>query len=143
MKRIKILLKVLLLLSIVSFFSHLYVSVFAQEFCSWNRGIVFGFADFLNPYVLSSLLIIFLFFTIYILWQQYGKYWEIFVVLMISSLANVLDRLMHGAVCDYIDIKVFFNFPILNLNDIFISIALIIILLLVLYDSALSKERGN
>jgi len=103
-------------------------------------GVIFGIADFLNSYFLSFFLLFFLLFAIYILWRPYSKYWEILVVLGISSFTNILDRFVHGGVCDYIDIKIFFNFPIFNLNDIFISTALIIILLIILYDTAFSKE---
>ena len=143
MDKIKILLKPLLFLSIVSFFSHLYISFFANEICFWNRGIIFGLMDFVNPYLLSFFLLLFLVFAIYILWKPYPRYWEVFVVLGISSFGNISDRLVHGGVCDYIDIKIFFNFPIFNLNDIFISTALIIILLIVLYDATFSKQGGE
>lgn len=141
MEKIKILLKPLLFLSVVSFFSHLYISFFAGEVCFWNRGIIFGLVDFLNPYLLSFFLLLFLAFAIYILYKPYSKYWELFVILGLSSFGNIFDRFFHGGVCDYIDIKIFFDFPIFNLNDIFISTALIIILLIVLYD-ALSSEKG-
>ncbi len=143
MGKIKIFLKFLLFFSILSSLLHLYVSFFAQEFCFWNKGIIFGIADFLDPYLLSLFLTLFLIFAIYALWKPYPKYWEVFAVLGISSFTNILDRLVHGGVCDYIDIKIFLNFPIFNLNDIFISTALIIILLMILYDTAFGKGGGE
>ncbi len=143
MEKIRILLTPLLFLSVISFFLHLYISFFAKEFCFWNRGIIFGLMDFLNPYLLSFFLFSFLIFVICILWKPYLKYWEVFVVLGISSFGNILDRLVHGGVCDYIDIKIFFDFPIFNLNDIFISTALIIILFIVLHDAVFGKQTGE
>lgn len=140
MGKVKVFFKIFLFSSILSSFLHLYISFFLQEHCFWNTGIIFGIADFLNSYFLSFFLLFFLLFAIYILWRPYSRYWEILVVLGISSFTNILDRFVHGGVCDYIDIKIFFNFPIFNLNDIFISTALIIILLIILYDTAFSKE---
>lgn len=139
----KIILKTFLFFSIASFFLHLYISNFSQDLCFWNTGIIFGLANFLNPFLLSAILISFLLFAIYILWQPCIKYWEVLVVLGISSFSNILDRLLHAGVCDYIDIKIFFDFPIFNLNDIFISISLTIILLIVIYDSTQSTKTGR
>lgn len=143
MLKIKIFLKTLLLLAIVSSFLHFRISSFSPEICFWNTGIIFGLFDFLDQNLLSLILISFLSFMLFIFLKQYSEYWEIFVVLAISSLSNVLDRILHGGVCDYIDINIFFNFPIFNLNDIFISIALIIILVIVFYDSIYNKGERS
>lgn len=140
MKRIKIFLKILLILSVISSLFHLYISFFQNEVCFWNSGVIFGIADFLNPYLLAAFLLVFLSFAIYVLLKQYPKYWEVMFVLGISSLANILDRFAHGAVCDYIGI---FNLPVFNLNDVFITASLLIIFLLGIYDSTHSKERGR
>ncbi len=138
MKRIKIFLKILLFLSVVSFFSHVYISFLQTDVCFWNSGVIFGIGDFLNPYILSSFLLLFLSFALYMLFKQYPKYWEVFCILAISSIANLLDRFVHGAVCDYIQV---FNFPIFNLNDIFITTALLIILTLGIYDSIYGEKK--
>ncbi len=143
MEKVKLLLKILLPLSIISSLFHLYISFFLNDLCFWNKGIIFGLADFLNPYTLSSFLFVFLLLVITVFWKMFSIYREVFYILAIPSLTNILDRLMHGGVCDYINIKVFFNFPIFNLNDIFISIALIIILFVVLYDSTYSEKGGS
>lgn len=140
MKRIKNFLKVLLFLSLVAFFVHFYLSFFLTELCSWNRGIIFGLVDFLTPFLLSMILFFFLTFVVFVLWQSYKYYWELLAVLFFSSLGNIIDRVIFGEVCDYIHIKFFFNFPVFNLNDIFISIALILILFIIFYETIYCKK---
>ncbi len=138
MKKIKISLKLLLFLSLMSFLTHLYISFFQTDICFWNAGVIFGLGDFLNPYVLSSFLLLFLSFALYMLLKQYPKYWEVLCILALSSFANILDRFLHGAVCDYLQV---FNFPVFNLNDIFIIMSLLIILTLGIYDSTHSEKN--
>lgn len=141
MKRIKNFLKVLLFFSLVSFFVHFYISFFSSELCSWNTGVVFGLVDFLDPFLLSAVLFFFLAFVIFTLWKSYKYYWELLAILALSSLGNIIDRVIFGGVCDYIHVKIFLNFPVFNLNDIFISIALFLILFIIFYETICCKKK--
>jgi lipoprotein signal peptidase len=139
MRRNNKLLKLFLLFSFLSLFIHLYISFFSSESCTWNSGVAFGLMGFLSQRILSVIVLFFLVFVIYIFTRYYKKYYEILLVLLISSLGNVLDRIFHGGVCDYINLKFLGNFPVFNLNDIFILVSLSLIFFIIFYDSANCK----
>jgi len=141
MNSIKKLSKVLLLLSLVSLIAHLYISFFSTSSCSWNTGVMLGSIDSLRPIVLIFLMLVALIVTSYLFRNSHPQFWEILLVLIISSLGNIVDRAFHGAVCDYIDVGIIFQFPIFNLNDIFISLSLAFILFIVFHESLYSKKR--
>ena len=81
---------------------------------------------------------------IFILWK-YGEdmflknnYVYIFLSLLITgALGNILDRLMHGFVIDFIKLSVF---PIFNVADIMISIAGIVF---ILYYKKIFKKQSS
>ena len=143
MGRIKTFSKFLLFFSILSLFLHLYISLFANEYCFWNEGIILGLGDFIDSGTLVLLMGFILIFTVYILSNSYKGYWEFLVILIVSSVGNIFDRFFHGGVCDYIKIKLFIDFPIFNLNDIFISTSLLFILIIILHESAYCKKNGE
>lgn len=47
-----------------------------------------------------------------------------------GSIGNLIDRILRGAVVDFIDIKIFgYNFPIFNLADTFIVIGVFLLII--------------
>ncbi len=139
----KTLSKILVPISLASLLSHLYISFFLKTSCSWNTGVMLGLVDFLNPVFLVFLMLFVLFFTSFLLWKSYPEYRAILVVLIISSLGNILDRAFHGAVCDYISLEFFIKLPVFNLNDIFISISLLFLLIIIFYEGVYCKKTGK
>ncbi len=142
MSRFKFFLTIFFLFSLLFSFLHIYISFFKNDVCFWNTGVVFGIADFLNPYILSFFLLLVLIVLILLLYKQFSAYWQLLFVLGISSLTNIFDRLVHGGVCDYIRLGKSFNFPIFNFNDILISMALVFILILIFYEGVYCEKKG-
>lgn len=60
-----------------------------------------------------------------------GKVNKIALSLVIGgSIGNLIDRILRGAVIDFIDIKIFgYNFPIFNLADTFIVIGVFLLII--------------
>ncbi len=141
MERVKNYLKIFAFLSILSFLFHVYYSLSFSELCFFNRGVIFGLLDFVSPIILSILMVSLLFLTVYVFCQSHKQYSIILIPLILGSLGNVFDRLLHSGVCDYIKIKVFIDFPIFNLNDIFISISLLFILFIIINEPAYSDKK--
>jgi len=133
--------KVFLFLALFSAASHFYIASFNTEICSWNSGIGLGLIGGLNPLVLSSILFVSLALFSYFFLKQHLQYWDLILVFCISSLANIVDRLMHGGVCDYIKLRLLINIPVFNLNDIFILLSLIFLFLLMTYESVCCGKK--
>lgn len=60
-----------------------------------------------------------------------GKVNKIALSLVIGgSIGNLIDRILRGAVIDFIDVKIFgYNFPIFNLADTFIVIGVFLLVI--------------
>ena len=83
--------------------------------------------------ILISLILIFL--LLYYIYNDYiklnkkSKYKEILYGLLLGGiLGNLIDRIIHGVVIDYVSLNIFgYRFPIFNLADTFITITVILI----------------
>lgn len=69
-----------------------------------------------------------------------GKVNKIALSLVIGgSIGNLIDRILRGAVVDFIDIKIFgYNYPIFNLADTFIVLGVFLLLI-----SMFRKDKNN
>ncbi len=131
-----------LIIGIISFVLHIYISFFLSKSCSWNEGIALGLDLGLGSNILSAIQLMLLFVMVIFLLKSFSKLkknWQLIFILTISSLGNVIDRLWHGAICDYISI---YKLPIFNTNDIFILTSLIFIFLII-YNEEILCRRGK
>ena len=69
-----------------------------------------------------------------------GKVNKIALSLVIGgSIGNLIDRIVRGAVVDFLDFKIFgYNYPIFNLADTFIVLGVFLLLI-----SMFSKDKNN
>lgn len=79
----------------------------------------------------THLLIIITILSIYLIIKYTKEYNNLFLCLLYGGIiGNLIDRLIHGYVIDFLDFKIFnYDYPIFNISDIciFIGITLLII----------------
>jgi signal peptidase II len=99
---------------------------------TFNRGISFGF---LNRHTNNLVLPVFIIVIIFILTASFLKYrngvkLRFFLSLVLAGgISNLIDRLIHGGVVDFISI---FFFPVFNPADVYITLGMI--LFIIYYD---------
>ena len=126
-------------------FSEYYVNSYLNYILVWNKGIAFGLFESDNQFYLLVTFIIFciILFIIYILIKS-KIFTEIvcFSIIAGGAIGNLFDRLYYKSVPDFIDLHYKdFHWFTFNVSDIFITIAIII---LVTFDLIkLKKEKNN
>tara|TARA_B100001996_G_C18521063_1_gene539270 strand:+ start:286 stop:774 length:489 start_codon:yes stop_codon:yes gene_type:complete len=110
----------------------------------WNNGISFGmFQDFGN-YGRFTFSIIAIIISCWLIWSsiKINKFSAIAYLLIAGgALGNVLDRIFHGKVVDFIDFHYYnWHWPAFNFADSFIFIG---VALYIYSEFILSKEKNN
>lgn len=100
----------------------------------WNKGISFGLFNNGSPwvsYVLTGLALGISGFLVYWLRKNERRLTMIAIGLVLGgALGNVIDRLVHGAVVDFLDFYAFgYHWPAFNVADSAISVGVVLVLL--------------
>ena len=104
----------------------------------WNEGIAFGLFSFDNKVLyhsLSLIILVIILAILYMIIQNTGlkKYSLIFI--FSGALGNFYDRISYGAVPDFLDFHINnFHWFIFNLADIFISVGVLLMIILEIFD---------
>lgn len=96
----------------------------------WNRGISFSLCSSFYSWVIKIVVLSACILLINF-WYKSRKNSEIFAYSLIlgGGISNLMDRFWHGAVLDFIEIKLMDTvFPIFNLADISITVGVIVLL---------------
>jgi signal peptidase II len=111
----------------------------------WNEGIAFGLLSFDNKvlYHSISLLILFIILVIiYMIIKSDGFKKFSLMLILGGALGNFYDRIVYGAVPDYIDFHVNgFHWFIFNIADIFISIGVFALIILEIFDNKNNEKN--
>ena len=118
------------------------VTPFFNLVLAWNSGVSFGLFNNngnLNSVIFSLLAICIIVILLFWLYRTKKKYLVIGLGLIIGgAIGNVIDRLLYGAVIDFIDLHLFnYHWPAFNAADSFITIGAIILI----YDSLFSSKQ--
>ena len=104
----------------------------------WNEGIAFGLLSFDDKVLYHSLSLLILFIIlviIYMIIKSDGFKKFSLMLILGGALGNFYDRIVYGAVPDYIDFHVNgFHWFIFNIADIFISIGVFALILIEIFD---------
>jgi signal peptidase II len=114
---------------------------------AWNHGVSFGmFGQFASSniilLILTSLISIFIFYLMYIEKNKIDRL--SFALIIGGAIGNIIDRIMHGAVADFIDFHIMnYHWFTFNIADAAISIggAIIIFRSLFSYDKKVENVK--
>ena len=110
-----------------------YIYPFLNFYLVWNTGIGFGIASLEADFVYHILTIIIAainLILIIILFKTKGIYQYLIAIVLGGSLGNLFDRMYYFAVPDFIDLHIGnFHWFIFNIADIFITVAVICLIL--------------
>ena len=126
--------------------SEIFSSKFLNVYLIWNEGIAFGLFSFnennLYHFLTVAILIIICLIT-YMLFTSSGlkKYSLLFI--LGGAIGNVFDRIIYKAVPDFIDFHVGnFHWFIFNFADIFITIGVIFMIFIELFDNKKNHDKN-
>ena len=116
----------------------IYVNSFLNLYLVWNKGIGFGILSFDDEYVYNSITVIIILINliiIYLMYLEKGLKVYFFLGILGGSLGNLFDRLYYSAVPDFIDLNYKgFHWFIFNVADIFITLGIIFLILLEIFN---------
>ena len=109
----------------------------------WNKGIAFGLLSFNESYLYNIIsLIIAIIIIVLIIMSLKNQGFKRYSLLMIvgGALGNLYDRIFFNAVPDFIDFHIGnFHWFIFNVSDIFITLGVISMIVLELFDNKNEK----
>ena len=128
------------------FTSEIFSSKFLNINLIWNEGIAFGLLSlkeerFYDILTLFIALVIFIIFFILRSSEGFKKY--SLLMILGGALGNIYDRIFYKAVPDFIDFHVGnFHWFIFNIADIFITIGVVLIILIELFEDKNKKYEN-
>ena len=124
----------------------IYVNPYLNFYLIWNKGIAFGLFSFNESLIYNSVsliigLIIVAILILIIKSEDIKKY--AFLLVLGGALGNLYDRVYYSAVPDFIDFHIReIHWFIFNVADIFITIGVIFLILLELFDKKDRNEKN-
>lgn len=104
----------------------------------WNEGIAFGLLSFNSRFFynsLSILILVIILIVLYMITQSNGLKKYSLILIFSGALGNFYDRIFYQAVPDFIDFHINnFHWFIFNLADIFISVGVLLMIVLEIFD---------
>ena len=123
--------------------SDIFNSAYLNIILIWNKGIAFGLLSFSKTYLYNILsLIILIIILILIVMSLKSDGFKRYSLLLIvgGALGNLHDRIFFNAVPDFIDFHIGnFHWFIFNVSDIFITLGVISMIVLELFDNKNEK----
>ena len=124
----------------------IYVNPYLNFYLIWNKGIAFGLFSFNESLIYNSVsliigLIIIAILILIIKSEDIRKY--AFLLVLGGALGNLYDRFYYSAVPDFIDFHIReIHWFIFNVADIFITLGVIFLIVLELFDKKGRNEKN-
>ena len=127
--------------------SDIFNSAYLNIVLIWNKGIAFGLLSFNESYLYNIIsLIIAIIIIVLVIMSLKSQGFKRYSLLMIvgGALGNLHDRIFFNAVPDFIDFHVEnFHWFIFNVSDIFITLGVISMIVLELFDDKNEKQNND
>ena len=127
--------------------SDIFNSAYLNIVLIWNKGIAFGLLSFSESYLYNIIsLIIAIIIIVLVIMSLKSQGLKRYSLLMIvgGALGNLHDRLFFNAVPDFIDFHIGnFHWFIFNVSDIFITLGVISMIVLELFDNKNEKNNND
>ena len=127
-------------------FVDIYLNPYLNLYLIWNKGIAFGLFSFNDDliYNLISLVIVMILIVIILLIVKSKGITSYSLILVLGgALGNLYDRLYYSAVPDFIDFHIKdFHWFVFNLADIFITLGVISLILIELFNKKNKNEKN-
>ena len=124
----------------------IYLNPYLNFYLIWNKGIAFGLFSFNDDliYNLISLVIVMILIVIILLIVKSKGITSYSLILVLGgALGNLYDRLYYSAVPDFIDFHIKdFHWFVFNLADIFITLGVISLILIELFNKKNKNEKN-
>ena len=125
--------------------SDIFNSTYLNIVLIWNKGIAFGLLSFSESYLYNIIsLIIAIIIIVLVIMSLKSQGFKRYSLLMIvgGALGNLHDRFFFNAVPDFIDFHIGnFHWFIFNVSDIFITLGVISMIVLELFDNKNEKTK--
>ena len=113
----------------------------------WNKGFAFGFfqndLQSINNFYMIIMLVLIIFLFIYAIRINKKLYYFAFSLIIGGAFGNLIDRFLHKAVLDFIDIHYMnYHWYVFNFADITITLGCLLIIILELFSNKNKKENG-
>ena len=123
--------------------SDIFNSTYLNIVLIWNKGIAFGLLSFSESYlynIISLIIAIIIFVLIMMSLKSQGFRKYSLLIIVGGALGNLHDRFFFNAVPDFIDFHIGnFHWFIFNVSDIFITLGVISMIVLELFDNKNEK----
>ena len=120
------------------FGSEIFASKYLNISLIWNDGIAFGLLSFNERFfynILTLIILIIILIIFFMLFKSEGLKKYSLLMILGGALGNVFDRIFTKAVPDFIDFHIGnFHWFIFNVADIFITIGVIFMILIEIFD---------
>ena len=120
------------------FGSEIFTSKYLNISLIWNDGIAFGLLSFNESFfynILTLIIVIIILIIFFMLFKSEGLKKYSLLMILGGALGNVFDRIFTKAVPDFIDFHIGnFHWFIFNVADIFITIGVIFMILIEIFD---------
>tara|TARA_B100000767_G_scaffold139726_1_gene132021 strand:- start:1135 stop:1635 length:501 start_codon:yes stop_codon:yes gene_type:complete len=123
----------------------IYLNPYLNFYLIWNKGIAFGLFSFNEKLIYNTITLIIIIITVIILVmiiksEGFKKYSLLFV--FGGSLGNIYDRIYYSAVPDFIDFHINnFHWFVFNVADIFITLGIISLILVEIFNNNRNNEK--
>ena len=123
----------------------IYINSYLNLYLIWNKGIAFGLLsfDYNTVYnIITAIIAVIILIILIIIVKSDGIKKYILLFVFGGALGNLFDRIYYSAVPDFIDLDIKeFHWFVFNVADIFITLGIICLITIEIFDNKKKNEK--